>query len=515
MASELDAYYFNMKSNTSKIAKNTVALYIKLAFTILVSLYTSRIILNVLGVEDFGIYNLIGGVVSMFAFFQSSLSNVTQRYLSIALGNDDIKRATSVFAQSLSLFFIISLVLLLLGETIGRWFLENKLVIPIEKKATALMVLHCSLGSMCLLINQIPFISALIAREKMFVYACVGVSDVCFKLIIVISLSLFHDVDSLVLYAFLLCLESFIVLVVYIIVTRHIVECRLFLFWDKCLVKDILRFISISLFGCIAWSVSYQGLDILINLFFGPIANASKAISNQVNAAIMGFTSSFIIAVNPQIIKSYASRDTPKMLSLVSQSSKIAFFLMLLLASPVLYETNFILILWLKQVPEYTVWFVRLSLLHSFVEILISPWNTVVNATGQIRNINIYGRLITLSSLPLSYILLKQGFSPITPMIILFMLGVFYYIYILRDVERKTDVNILQYCKVTLYPILKVTVFLNLALIIVTLFEEGFLRFCAICIVTLIVGIVLIFNVGFNNKERIFVLDIVKKKLKY
>ena len=308
--------------NNKRIAKNMLFLYMRMLLIMGVTLYTSRVVLQVLGVEDFGIYNVVGGVVSIMAFFISSLSNVSQRYMNIGLGKQDIREVEYAFRQSFTLMCLLSAILLLLGETLGLWFVYNKLVIPPDRTVAALWVYQFSLISVLSAINQVPLMGSIVAHERMNMYAYLGLFEACARLLIVYFLKVFGTFDSLILYGMLTALVSFITWLLYAIYCiRVFSECKLRFYWDHSLVKDMSRFIGQNLFGCFAWSAGIQGTNILLNLFFGPAINAARAISVQVSAVVTRFTENIMTAVKPQIIKSYASGDREYMIVLIVKSS--------------------------------------------------------------------------------------------------------------------------------------------------------------------------------------------------
>lgn len=501
--------------NNKRIAKNTLILYVRLLLSMIISLYTSRVILNTLGVEDFGINNIVGGFVSMFVFFQSSLLNVTQRYLNISLGKKDIQEANHVFNQSLLLYFLISIIFYFISEIVGQWFIQNKLVIPIERMHAAKYVFQFSLFSVFLQINQISFISALIAREKMAMYAYLGILDVVIKLIIVFLLRAFPKTDHLILYSGLFCLSSFLIFICYFIYcTKILPECRIIYYWNKQLIQGMLSFISLNIIGCISWTIGYQGIDVILNMFFGPIVNAARGIAAQVNNALSNFTNNLVVAGNPQIIKSYIVGDLKNMLELVIRLSKFGFYIILILSLPILYETKYILTLWLKIVPEYTIAYTRLILIYSIINVISMPWMTVINATGKIKNINIYGRIFTLSCLPISYFLLKLGFSAITPMIILILVQILFVIYVIYDAQQLINFSLKDYIKTLILPLLIITLILNIFLILEVLFlSPSNLRFFIISGSTILLGFITIYKIGLSSSELSFLIISIKNRV--
>ena len=369
--------------NKSKtIARNTAMLYIRMLFSMFVSLYTSRIVLEILGVEDYGIYNIVGGVVTIFSFINSSMSSATQRYLSFELGKEDLERLNKVFSSALSIHVLTGILIIILGETFGMYFLLNYLNIPADRLDIAIIVFQFSLFSTFLSIVQVPYNASIMANEKMDIFAYVSIAEVLLRLLMVIMLS-FIDVDKLMLYSILIfsvILTTTSYLKYYCI--RNFKECSFAFVRDKVLYKELLSYSGWSLFGNIAAVSMSQGINILLNVFFSPAVNAARAISYQVSGAIQSFASNFQAAANPQIIKSYANNDNNYMLTLIFASSRITFYLLFLLALPILIETNFILQLWLKKVPDYTVIFTFLIIINSLIDSISGPLRVANQATG-------------------------------------------------------------------------------------------------------------------------------------
>ncbi len=504
------------KIDNKRIAKNTGALYIRMLLVMLVTLYTSRVILETLGVEDFGIYNIVGGFVSILSFFSSSLSNVTQRYLNIKLGERDIIGANHIFCQSIVLFAFFSFLLLIVGETIGLWFVENKLVIPAERQYAAWWIFQFSLITTVLAILQIPFISVIVARERMGVYAYIGVFEAVSRLSIAYALLLVDNSDKLILYGGLLAFVQILILIYYAGYCFFMFpECRFYFYWENVLVKKMGSFISYNLFGCFAWAVSVQGVNIVLNLFFGPTMNAARAISVQVNAAVVSFTESIITAIKPQVIKSYAKGEYSNMYELIEKSSKFSFFLILLLSTPILFQTEFILNIWLNNVPDFTILFVRLIVIESLIYSFVPPLWIAINATGRIKNSQTYGRLLTFSVLPASYLLLKFYLIPWIPFVLFIIAQLMYFIYNLNDVSRQIGLNVNAYIKLVIYPSMKVLLNVILVLFIIR-YILGFSKMNSIVeiVLSLLVVVLSVCLFGVDKNERHYISLFVKKILK-
>lgn len=404
--------------NNKRIAKNTLLLYFRMFLIMGVTLYTSRVVLSTLGVKDFGIYNIVGGIVVLFSFLNTAMTSATQRFLNFEMGrggNDDVSR---VFSMSMTAHLSIVVFIIILSETIGLWFLNSQLNIPAERINAANWVYQFTILTFCIQIIRVPYNASIIAYEKMSFYAYVGVFEVVMKLCVVFSL-LYFGRDKLKLYALLTCGVSFVVLIFYKIYCNKVFPISKYnYFWDATLYKKLMSFSGWSLFGSLANVGAQQGLNILLNIFFGVTVNAAMGIANQVSGAINGFVSNFQIAFKPQIIKSYASNDKTYFMNLIFQSSKFSYYLLLLLSLPILINTDYILEIWLKNVPEYSVSFCRLIILFLLIDAISAPLWMSIQATGKIRNYQILMGTLIILNFPLAYIFLKLGFQPESVLIV-------------------------------------------------------------------------------------------------
>lgn len=381
----------------------------------LVTLYTSRIVLEELGVDDYGVYMVVAGVVSMFGFLNGSMASSTQRYLNYELGSDDykLKRLKLVFSTSLTIHLFIGVCILVMAETIGLWFVNTKLVIPSVSKAGANIVYQCAILSFIINILRVPYNAAIIAHEKMNIYAIVSIIEavlllgVAFLLKIVIS-------NKLSIYGLLvLGIQIIIALTYLIITTKKFPECTIKFSYTSDLLKEMSKFAGWNLFGSIAWLIRGQGMGILLNIFYGPVLNAAKGVAEQVSGAVNSLTNNFQTALNPQITKCYASGEIKSMELLSFRGIKFSSFLMWLIALPVITNVSTILSLWLKEVPSYAAIFVVLILCDSLCSILFgNPLMASLSATGKIKKYQIIVSLVLLLILPFAYIALKDGYPP-------------------------------------------------------------------------------------------------------
>jgi len=399
-------------TNNKRIAKNTLFLYIRLFFTMGVSLYTSRVVLNVLGVNDFGVYSVVGGIVTLFSFFNSAMTSATQRFLAFDIGKNDFPQLKKTFNATLNIHIAISIVVLLLAETIGLWFVNYKLNLPLDRMVAVNWIYQFSVFTFLLGIIQVPYDALIVAREKMDIYAYMSFAEVFLKLIIVYLLVVF-SFDKLILYAGLLFLVSFIVRMGHkYYCKRCFQESKYEFFFDKSFYKMLLSYSGWNLIAGIAAVARGQGCNILLNIFFGTILNAAYGISMQIQGTVSGFVQNFQMAVNPQITKQYAIGNKEEYLNYIFKSAKFSYFLMLIIACPVMYNIDYILELWLKNPPKYTSAFVLLTLISSLIECISGSMMTGIQATGKIKRYTIVIAILLFLNLPLSYIFLKLFKNP-------------------------------------------------------------------------------------------------------
>lgn len=399
------------KADNARLAKNTMFLYFRMIFIMAVTLYTSRVVLRVLGVEDFGIFNVVAGVVAMFGFLNSSMSATTQRFISYSLGKGDAN-LNKVFSTCVLTHALIALGVLVLVESVGLWFLYNKMIIPEVRMDAAFWVFQFSALSTVVTVMSIPFNADIIAHEKMSAFSYISIVEVCLKLLIVFLLDV-GNIDKLVLYAFLLLLVQCGIFLTYMgYCLRHFKESRFRFVYEKKLFSEVFSFAGWNLWGYLASILYTQGLNILLNVFFGPVVNAARGLANQVDGAIRLFASNFQMAINPQIVKTYAAKDLESMHKLVFRSSKFSFFLLLALSLPVMIEAPVILRLWLSTVPDWTASFLRLMLVVVIVDSVANPLMTSAAATGRIKLYQSVLGGIQLLIVPVAYVVLRMGGEP-------------------------------------------------------------------------------------------------------
>lgn len=396
-------------SRTRRIARNTLMLYIRMFALLLVGLYTSRVVLEALGENDYGIYNVVGGVVAMFTIISGALNSAVSRFITFEMGKGAAARLNEVYSTAVTIQFIIALTVVAAAEPIGLWFIENEMTIDPSRIPAAKLVLHFSILAFVINLMSVPQMASITAHEKMSAYAAIGVLDGLLRLAVAFMI-MRSPMDRLVYYAALMAAVVLIVRGAYGIYCRtHFPECRYRPVFEKPLMKEMFSFAGWNFIGVSAGVLRDQGGNILVNLFYGTAVNAARGIAVQLNAAVQGFVTNFMTAVNPQITKSYASGDKAYMLSLIRRSSRMSFFLLFVIALPILFNTEYLLSIWLMDVPAHTVMFVRLFLVFALCESISNPLITAQLATGKIRNYQLVVGGLMLLNIPVSYIFLKHG----------------------------------------------------------------------------------------------------------
>ena len=395
--------------NNKRIAKNTALLYVRMAFSMIVSLYTSRIVLSTLGVEDYGIYGVVGGLVALFDFLNASMSGCTSRFLTFELGRKDNERLSNTFSIAMYVHIAISLAVLVFAEPIGLWFMHYKMQIPADRMNAAQIVFHLSVLSMMVGVTQVPYNASLISHERMDVYAYVEMANVVLRLLIIYLLQVW-DYDKLIVYAILVFAVSISIAMFYrIYCIRHFDECHIRKVWCPDIFKSMLSFSGWDLYGNLSVTLRTQGVNMLLNVFFGPVMNAAASIAASVQAAVAAFTQNVTTAVRPQIIKRYASGERDSMVSLVRNAVKLNFLILLLITAPLIVELHFVLHIWLGQVPDYTVSFCMFTLLFNFFASLSTILVTGVHATGKIFRSSFINGTLYLMVIPISYVTFCLG----------------------------------------------------------------------------------------------------------
>lgn len=503
-----------MSDQTQRIAKNTIFLYLRMLLIMLIGLYTSRIILNVLGVEDYGTYNVVGGVVGMFSLLTAAMSSSISRFLTFELGRGDMEHLKKVFSTSLNVQFIMAFVIIVATEILGVWFLNHKINIPPDRLDAANWVMQCSILTFVVGLLMSPYNASIVSHEKMGIYAYVSIWDAVMKLVIVFALY-YSPFDKLKSYAVLLLVVSLLTTSIYwIYCKRHFEECRYRMIMDKKLLKEIVSYAGWGVVGDGAWILNTQGVNILINLFFGVTLNAARGIATTVDNLVQSFVRNFMVALNPQITKSYASGDFQYMHKLIYFGAKYSYFLMLLFIIPICLEAKLILTLWLKIVPNYAVVFSQLSLIASMSWALGNTLTTAIAATGKIRNFELVVGFSYLSIFPMTWVAFEIGLPPITCYIIyviVFFLIVFMKI---KLIANKINMSGWDYVRKVLLKALYVSVLSSILPVCICIIQEdSILRLFEVGIVGICCTLLSVWLVGVTVEEKTYILNFVKKKI--
>lgn len=433
--------------NSKRIAKNTLLLYVRMLLTMFVSLYTSRIVLNALGVEDFGIYNVVGGVVAMFSVLSGSLSSAISRFITFELGKGNKKRLNEIFSSAVSIQFALAITITIIAEAVGVWFLNTQMNIPQGRMFAANWVFQFSILTFGINLISIPYNACIIAHEKMSVFAYISILEVLGKLLIAF-LILISPIDKLIIYAILMCIISLIIRFVYAhYCQKHFSECTFHFIYDKQLLKEMFGFAGWNFIGSASGVFRDQGGNIILNIFFNTTVNASRGIANQVYNAIFGFVANFMTALNPQITKSYAVGDYEYMMKLINKGCRFSCYLLFLLSLPILINTEYILTIWLKTVPEHSVLFVQLILIFSLSEAISKPLITAQLATGNIRNYQLVVGGLQMLNLPIAYVTLAMGGRPESIFIIAIIISqgcLYSRLYMLRNMIGLSACNFIK-----------------------------------------------------------------------
>ena len=503
--------------NNKRIAKNTLMLYFRMLLTMVVSLYTSRVVLGALGVEDYGIYNVVGGVVAMFSMLSGSLSSAISRFITFELGTGNQDKLTRVFSSSVTIQLGLSCIVLLLAETVGLWFLNNKMVIPESRIYAANWVYQLSLLTFIVNLISIPYNAAIIAHERMSAFAYISIFEAVSKLIVA-YLIVISPIDRLILYAVMLATIAVIIRLIYgTYCKRRFEECTYHFVYDHNLLKQMFGFAGWNFIGASSALLRDQGGNIVINLFCGPAVNAARGIAFQVNTSIHSFVSNFMTALNPQITKSYASGERQYMMTLLFQGARLSYYILLLLSLPVIINTHYILQLWLGQVPEHTVLFVQLVLIFGMCESISTPLITAMLATGKIRNYQIVVGGLQMMNFPVSYILLRMGAIPETVLIVAIVISQMCLASRLYMLRGMIGLKARDFVKKVYINVLVVTVLSSVVPFLVSIFlKDNIWNFILLCIVAIASTLLVEFYVGCTSNERQFivskVIKIIRKK---
>lgn len=505
--------------NNKRIARNTLLLYFRMLFLMIISLYTSRIVLNALGVEDFGIYNVAGGVVAMFSILSGSLSAAISRFITYELGKNNVLKLKTMFSSAITIQIGLGIVIAFFAETIGIWFLNTQMNIPIERMTAANWVLQFSIITFIINLISVPYNAVIIAHEKMSAFAYISIFEAIGKLLIAYLITI-SPIDKLIFYAILMCGVAIAIRLLYgYYCKRHFDECRFHFIWNKQIFQQIFSFAGWNFIGASSAVLRDHGGNIIINLFCGPTVNAARGIAFQVNNAIQGFVSNFMTALNPQITKSYAAKNYTYMMTLIFQGARLSFYMLLLLSLPIIINTHYLLTLWLNTVPEHTVLFVRLVLIFAMSESISGPLITAMLATGNIRNYQIIVGGLQMLNLPTSYILLSLGAIPETVLIVAVLISQCCLMARLYMLKKMIKLKIKDYLKKVYFNIITVSIIaIILPICMQERLAENFINFLLSSLICMLCTYLSIYYIGCSYEERKFIYNkflILKSKIRH
>lgn len=499
-------------TDNRRIAKNTLLLYLRAIVIMFIGLFTSRVLLQKLGVTDVGVYNVVGGIVSLFGFITSSLSNSISRYISysIGIGNQDLLNKT--FSNIKFIYLSLIVIFIIFGETIGLWYLYNFINVPQNRFDAALWVYHLSIFSTVLALLCVPYNASIVAHERMSTFAYISFLDAIYKLVIIYLLKVI-PFDSLKVYATLVFILGIVKRIIYTVYCRkHFEEARVAPKFQKTQIKELLTFSTWVIGGNLAWIANTHGVNLLLNLFFGPIVNAARAIALQVQGVVSQFVTNFQTAVNPQITKTYAQKDFNRMHNLIVWSSKFSYYLLLVFCLPLIFERDFVLNLWLETVPDNTSGFLFIVLISALLKPFSNPIWTAVLATGNLKKYQIYDNVLQFLVLPSSYILLK--FFNFPPFIV-YVVIVFYDIILIPTrlwiVLPLIHFKSKEYCQRVLLPIFSVTVIsVSVSCMLFSLIDQTIIGRIAIIISVVLVVLMAVLFFGLQKYEKQFLVLKIK-----
>lgn len=507
-----DRIDLDKRSDNKRIAKNTLFMYFRMFVIMGIGLYTSRLILKLLGVDDYGLYNVIGGIIAMFGFINGAMVNTTSRFITFNLGQRNKEKLQHVFAMSFIIHALIAIIIVFLGETLGLWYLYNKLVVPPDRFEAAFWLYQLSIVSAVINILYVPYNAVIVAHEKMKAFAYISILDCIMKLLIVLSLWV-YPFDKLIYYGVMMSMISLINIAVYYNYCRkNFEEAKVSYVWDRTQFNEMIGFAGWSMMGNFSYLFYSQGINLILNSFCGTTVNAARGIAVQVETIVRQFASNVQTSINPQIIKSYSDNDIERMFSLIFASSRFCFYLLFLLSLPILLETDFILSIWLETVPDHTVNFVRIILFTTLLDSLINPMFTANLASGKVKVYHITISSISYTFMPITYFALKYYGKPEIVFVCLFVtqcLGLIARLFIVR---YQIKLPIRYYCTNVFKPIFWVFV---LSIVFPLLFmynnEEGWFRFFFTSFLSVMSVLIFSLLLGIKKEERMLLIEKVKR----
>lgn len=500
--------------DNKRIAKNTALLYIRMILLMAVTLYTSRVILAVLGVDDYGIYSLIGGIIALFTFISHSLVSAMQRFFNVALGKGDAERYHRVYVMGYNIFFLFSAFLLIVGETVGLWFVNNKLNIPAGRETAAFWVYQISIITLIVQLLRTPDNASIIAHERMNFYAYISVGEALIKLGIVFLLKLF-SFDKLILYVLLYMAASAVINLIYkVYCNRKFVECRYNWLWDKALFKEMLSFSGWTLLSNGSRTVTMQGENIFLNHYYSVSVNAARGVASQVYNAVNTFLANFQTAFKPQLTKSFAAGETREHFSLLFRSSKFSFYLLLVLVIPIIFNLDSLLGAWLVEVPQYTKEFCVYVLLAYLADALASPLGTSISANGNIKGLQISIAVVFVIQLFASFFALRAGWPPYIVSVFILVSHTIHYVFYIYFCKKLCNLDLGDYFKQVLLPLIPICVVAPILPFFLQRFSTGIWWALGLCVIDVLWVLLFVWLIGMNKEERLYILTMVNNFVK-
>ena len=504
-----------MPSNTARIAKNTLMLYFRQIVLMLINLYAVRVVLEILGTEDFGIFNVVGGVVVLFAFLNGAMTSATQRFLNFALGRNDTEQVRNVYSASLVIHVLIAVLVVILAQTVGLWFFYVWLNIPPERQDAAFVAYQFSVATTVISILRVPYRATIIAHEKMSFFAMVSIVEAMLMLGIVFLLPLVIF-DKLIVYSFFVFVAGIVVLLVHKVYCNKTFEIAHFRYCrDKELFRQLIGFSGWSILGVVATSSRTQGTNIVLNIFHGVTVNAAMGIAMQVNSAVSLFVGNFQTAFTPQIIKSYSAKDYDYFMRLIFRTSKAAFCLSFLFVLPLYINADFVLKIWLGNVPEYAIAFTRLFLISSLImNAVAGPLWISIRATGDIKKYQIISSSFSFAGLPLSILLLWLGFSPVWILVLRVCQDVLYLVWLVFFLGGRIELPVIGFFREVILPALIIAGLSALmSTFVYNLFIGDWSKLIATCLISTVSIVCLMYWIGLTKQEKFLLQNWVRKKV--
>ena len=499
--------------NTSRLVKNTAFLYIRMAVTMLFALFSVRIVLNSLGEVDYGVYNVVSGIVTMLAFLNNALASTTQRFLSYELPNNNPQKLKEIFSTSLYIYILLCVVVVIVGETVGLWFINTQLNIPLERMEAAKWIYQFSILSFCFSIMSAPYNAAIIAREKMQIYAYVSIIESVLKLVLILLL-VYIPGDKLIIYGLMMCLLTisvFIFLKAYCLCSFE--ECHVIKKVNKAVVSSIGEFAGWNLYGTLANIFSGQGINILLNIFFGVLVNAARGIAYQLDNAVNTLVQNFYMAVRPQMIKGISSGNTIEVNKLLRIASIVGFFLFSVVATVLIFEMRTVLKVWLGNFSELTVTFSRVILFVYYFEVLITPLNILISGTGKIKNFMLTNGTLIIFVFPISYVLLKLYPNELIPFVVIFVLAVIRWLNAFYQSRKVFHVD----CRLYLITVLKLFVTAAMLFVVIAILHQSidnvWVRLITVIFFNLLLYVTLIYFMILSKTERLSINQFIRTQI--